>query len=93
MGGNVGREEDENEANWSCRSGGCGRCETSLAHGDSDDPVEVNRNFVLVVTLDEVAKSGEAANAESGTSLAQILSKSRSSAMCRIRSMVTATGE
>ena len=89
----MGRADDEKDTNWSCRRDGCGRCETNLAQGDNDGSA-VNKYLALAVTLDE-AKSGEVAKAESGTSLAQTLSKTYSSAMDKIKSIImtgTATG-
>jgi len=75
----IGRRDD---ANCSCSRGGCGKCETRLDHGDLE-----------VVAFHELANPGDAANAESGTSVAQTLSKSHSSAMCRIRSIVVVVVE
>ena len=74
--------------NCSCCSGGCGKHETSLDHEDSDVPVDVNRYFELVVVLNELVNSGDGAKAERGTSLAQTLSKSHSSAIRKIKSIV-----
>lgn len=82
IGGSVARRED---ANCSFRSGGCGKCDTRFDHGD-------NGNNDVVV-FNELANSGDAANAESGTSAAQTLSKSHSSAICRTRSIVVVVVE
>ena len=81
---------DEKDASCSCRRDGCGRCETSLAQGDNNGSA-VNKYLVLAVRLKELAKSGEVAKAESGTSLAQTLSKIQSSAMDRIKSIIMTT--
>src|SRR6266542_870443 len=91
MEGNVIGTDEETKC--SCWKGGCGKYETSLAQGDSDDRVvderRIGRYFVAIVALTDWTNSGDDLNAERGTRRAQTLSSTKSSAIWRMRSMLS----